>query len=898
MSSPKPSDISNFLSKQVWQKMFDVSTLVKAKKLSQSSYVSSTVATLLETEDWELVSYIIETDGHQHESIISFWLEEGADSEVSCDMSCDCQVAAQCCHNAATLLYLSKADRVDTIFSSSPTEKQIATTNKKVSQESNSREDIFQQVQQLKDSKNVKFRIRIERRPDTKEHLWMPECYAHAYAIYEGTSFSLNPSGNSLISKSNKIKRNNAAEIEALNLLYALDLEPFSCNPPQALKKLAPAPVKATLFAPNKKEWPVADYYWQRLTHEGSKVLEKRGWEVQFSPQVSLNPLVFKSETWKADIVEEGKGWFSLSAGFEIDGEQFDIQPILATLLEYDFMQLTEDMPKGQEFLIFLPDGRGLAVPVGRFRHLIEILGHLIDFKFNDGPIKVREIDAAALVNDEVLNTDSPEQLEVLAEKLNSASVIDLVDPPELLNATLRDYQLEGFRWMQFLAKYSLGGILADDMGLGKTLQTIAHILTQKATGRNQGHPTLVIAPTSVVMNWQREIAKFADSLSVLVLQGFDRKRHFSKMPQTDVVLTSYALIHRDLEYFSDQRFHLVVLDEAQHIKNPQAQVSKAVQALNSTHRLCLSGTPIENHLGELWSLFSFIMPGLLGAQDVFNETYRNPIEKQNSSSAKEALNRRVGSLILRRTKNEVAKELPPKTEIIHTIQMTNEQKDLYETVRSTMDKKVRQALAAKGRESQIIFLDALLKLRQICCHPSLLENNAGANESGKFTYLIDLIETLRRENHRTLIFSQFTSMLKIIEAYLISEDISYLKLTGATKDRQSLVERFQSGEGEVFLISLKAGGTGLTLTGADNVIHYDPWWNPAAENQATDRAYRIGQDKPVFVHKLICDHTVEQRIQQMQARKSKVSDSILDAALENFKVSNEIVDTLLSKED
>ena len=213
------------------------------------------------------------------------------------------------------------------------------------------------------------------------------------------------------------------------------------------------------------------------------------------------------------------------------------------------------------------------------------------------------------------------------------------------------------------------------------------------------------------------------------------------------------------------------------------------------------------------------------------------------------------------------------------------------------MDKKVRQALAAKGRESQIIFLDALLKLRQICCHPSLLENNANATESGKFTYLIDLLETLRRENHRTLIFSQFTSMLSIIEAYLISEDISYLKLTGATKDRQSLVERFQSGEGEVFLISLKAGGTGLTLTGADNVIHYDPWWNPAAENQATDRAYRIGQDKPVFVHKLICDHTVEQRIQQMQARKSKVSENILDSALENFKVSNEIVDTLLSEE-
>ena len=363
----------------------------------------------------------------------------------------------------------------------------------------------------------------------------------------------------------------------------------------------------------------------------------------------------------------------------------------------------------------------------------------------------------------------------------------------------------------------------------------------------------------------------------------------FEEIAANDIVLTSYALIHRDLELFKKQTFHLLVLDEAQHIKNPLAQVSMAVKELQANHRLCLSGTPVENHLGELWSLMSFLMPELLGSQEAFNETYRNPIEKSQNQSAKDSLNRRVGPLIMRRTKHQVAKELPPKTEIVHTVTMTNEQKDLYETVRATMDKKVRQALASQGKDAQIIFLDALLKLRQICCHPSLIENNASATESGKFEYLIELITTLRKEGHRTLIFSQFTSILALIEAYLKAEEIEYLILTGATKNRQELVERFQGGEGEIFLISLKAGGTGLTLTGADNVIHYDPWWNPAAENQATDRAYRIGQEKPVFVHKLICENTVEQRIQQMQSKKSTIADNILEGATESFKLNEDL---------
>ncbi len=860
--------------------MFDGFAMQKGKKLSQSKFISSVKAELLPSGDWELVSHVMEPDGHQHESIINFWHEDGA---VACDTSCDCSHRAQCPHNVATLLYLSKVDRLIAVMSPEPQEKQITKANtvgkKNV--------ELLQQIELLKNKSQVGFKIRIERRPEAKEYLWMPELYAHVYAIYGEDERALVPSG--MYPEEGGIRRDKVAEVEALKILYALDLQPFSGHPPNSLKKLSQAPISGTLWAPNKKEWPVVDYYWQRFRHEAAQALEKRGWNVQFSPYVGLNPLVFKTETWRAEIVEEGRGWFSLSAGFEVGGEAFEIQPILATLVECDFMELSEGMPKGQEFLIFLPDGRALAIPVGRFRHLIQTLGHLIDYKFNDGPIKVREIDAAQLVADDELGLDAPKALEELAERVKSASLVDKVDVPKALNATLREYQIEGFRWMQFLVKHNLNGILADDMGLGKTLQTIAHILAEKASGRDGGKPSLVIAPTSVVMNWQREIVKFADTLDVLVLQGSRRRELFPQIQGVDVVLTSYALIHRDLESFEKEEFHLLVLDEAQHIKNPQAQVSNAVKKLNASHRLCLSGTPVENHLGELWSLMSFLMPGLLGKQDQFNETYRNPIEKSNSESARNALNRRVGPLIMRRTKNDVAKELPPKTEIVHTVYMTSEQKDLYETVRATMDKKVRQALAAKGRDSQIIFLDALLKLRQICCHPSLLKNHEGATASGKFEYLVDLLTTLRKEGHRTLIFSQFTSMLSLIEAYLESEGVEYLKLTGATKDRQGLVERFQGGEGEVFLISLKAGGTGLTLTGADNVIHYDPWWNPAAENQATDRAYRIGQDKPVFVHKLICENTVEQRIQQMQAKKSVISDNILDGATTGFALDEDL---------
>ena len=892
--------ILDYFSGDQWKPLFSNGSLVQGKKLARARKVSQSKAEHLPTGDVEIVSYVLAESAHQHETIVALWLEGG---EIQIDASCSCPVQSNCEHCVASIEHLIRGERLAIAFGDTP-HMEAVTEGKTI--------DLNNSPTPTKNTGGPSFLLRIERRNNSEAS--GPEIYAHALAIYDGHKVPLEPSGLLLpiVTAEQKISRQREAEMSALQTLYALDLLP--ANPPKTAEKkkfdsrpkwMIAADEKLTdsgkKWSPDNKQWPHPDFYWQRFRHEATKALEARGWEVQFSAHVGLKPLIFRSDTWKAEMVEEAKGWFNLSAGFEIDGEHFELQPILAALLANNFLEVTEDMPKGQEFMIFLPDGRGLALPVGRFRHMLTTLGELLEYKFTDGPIKVSTLDAALLENDSDIELDVPEEIVQIAAQIQSLEKVAPVEVPATLKATLRDYQLHGFYWMQFLARHHFCGILADDMGLGKTLQTLAHMLTEINSGRSKGLPHLVLAPTSVVVNWQREAAKFAPTLKVLILQGSKRHQHFSEISNYDLVLTSYALIHRDLEQHLQQHYHLIALDEAQHIKNPSAQVSTAVRQLKSNLRLCLSGTPIENNLGELWSLFAFLMPGLLGERSAFTENYRTPIEKQNDRNKRDSLNRKVGPLILRRTKNDVAKELPPKTEILHTITLSSEQKDLYETVRAAMDKQVRQAIVARGGEAQIVFLDALLKLRQICCHPSLLNfdsqsmQDAAKAESAKMLYLIELLVTLRQEGHRVLIFSQFTSMLAIIEDYLIQQEVSYLILTGATKDRQSLVERFQGGEGEVFLISLKAGGTGLTLTGADTVIHYDPWWNPAVENQATDRAYRIGQDKPVMVHKLICSGTVEQRIQQMQAKKNTLANNILDGATQSLDLNEKTLSDLLS---
>lgn len=903
MSELSPATLAAALESGEWRSSFDGAALAIGAKLAAAKQVAQVVGERLDTGDAELRAVVLEKDGRQFEPVVAVWTDGGG---IRFEGDCGCELGLNCAHAAALLTHLAKGKgaRIERAFGGAPLAGRM-TEGQSLALEG-APDSGGAPSDRVGSADQPGFLLRVRRRPEGERSAWLPEVFAEAFALYGESRVPLVPGGilPPLVTPERKIPRDRAAETEALNLLYALDLRPGAEEPPASLRRLERPECEGTLWAPDPQKWPHPEFYWQRFRHEGVPALERRRWELRFAPEVGHRPLVFRSEGWSAEIVDEGKGWFHLSAGFEIDGEAFELQPILAALVKNRFLEATEGMPAGQEFLVLLPDGRGLALPVGRFRRILETLGELVEFRFDGrGPLRLGKLDATRLaealaeaLGEESLPADLPREIEQLGQRLRDFAGIEPVDPPPGLRAELRDYQREGYQWMQFLAGHGLHGILADDMGLGKTLQTLAHLLAEVESGRSEGRPSLVVAPTSVVTNWQREAARFAPGLRVLLLQGAGRKAAFRRISRSDLVLSSYALLHRDLEELGRHDFHLLALDEAQHIKNPEAQVGQAVRSLRAAHRICLSGTPVENHLGELWSLMDFLMPGFLGPLETFRSTYQNPIEKNGSEARRAALARRVGPLILRRTKHDVAKELPPKTEILHEIEMGEAQKDLYETVRSTMDKQVRQALAIRGQEARIVFLDALLKLRQICCHPALLGEGHAAAGSAKFDFLVDLLETLREEGSRVLLFSQFTSMLERIESHLAAASVPYLKLTGATTDRQSLVERFQGGEGEVFLISLKAGGTGLTLTGADTVIHYDPWWNPAAENQATDRAYRIGQDKPVFVHKLVCRGTVEERIQLMQQKKDDLAGDLLSGAAAGIDLSPEAMEALLGE--
>jgi SNF2 family DNA or RNA helicase len=383
--------------------------------------------------------------------------------------------------------------------------------------------------------------------------------------------------------------------------------------------------------------------------------------------------------------------------------------------------------------------------------------------------------------------------------------------------------------------------------------------------------PSLIVAPVSVLGNWQQEIRRFAPELTLLVLHGAKRKARFASIGAADVILIGYPLLLVDGDMLLERDFSFVILDEAQTIKNPQAKVSQVAQALRAEHRLCLSGTPMENHLGDLWSLFNFVQPGLLGERRQFQRLYRTPIENGGDVKRAAALSRRVQPFLLRRTKDAVARDLPPKVQIVEAIELDERQRDFYDGIRLGMHRRVREAIEQQGlARSHLTVLNALLKLRQACCDPRLVDADTPTQliPSAKLDWLSTALPELIAEGRRILLFSQFTSMLNLIETRVNELSIPYCLLTGETRHRSELVERFQAGDIPLFLISLKAGGTGLNLTAADTIIHYDPWWNPAVEAQATDRAHRIGQDKPVFVYKLIAQGTVEEKIMQLQADK------------------------------
>jgi non-specific serine/threonine protein kinase len=432
-------------------------------------------------------------------------------------------------------------------------------------------------------------------------------------------------------------------------------------------------------------------------------------------------------------------------------------------------------------------------------------------------------------------------------------------------------------------------------MGLGKTLQTLTLLLKEKLRGNRT--PSLIVCPTSVVFNWEKEVQKFTPGLKTLIHTGLDRSKNTGQLQKFDIVLTTYGVLRRDIVLLKDFQFHYAILDESQKIKNPGSQTAKAARLLNARFRLSLTGTPVENNTVELWSQFSFLNPGLLGSLHYFKKSFTLPIEKKGDEKTAELLRRIIYPFILRRTKQSVAKELPPKIEQTLYCTMNPAQEALYRYWRDHFRALILNKIEADGLDSaRMNVLEGLVKLRQIACHPVLIDKEI-REDSGKYESLKEIVDEILAEDHKILIFSQFVRMLKLIRKHFDRHGIEYEYLDGNTVKRERCVDRFQNDDDiKIFLISLKAGGTGLNLTAADYVIHYDPWWNPAVEVQATDRAHRIGQDKKVFVFRMITKDSVEEKILQLQQRKKKLVDNLITTDSRIFKsLTRDDVDVLFS---
>ncbi|MEK7676366.1 MAG: DEAD/DEAH box helicase [Verrucomicrobiota bacterium] len=585
-------------------------------------------------------------------------------------------------------------------------------------------------------------------------------------------------------------------------------------------------------------------------------------------------------------ITASGEQWFDLDVAFATrGGERFSAADIQRLVLS------------GQSHTR-LKNGKFALIDTGAVEELQEVLLDCAPQQHEDG-YRMSNLQAGfldgALRQQEDWRVLAPAQWRERAAQQRGEARIE---PPPLgdLEAVLRPYQKQGVAWLHFLRQNGFGGILADEMGLGKTLQTLAFLQTVKAarpaangalseSGRSQDSrpeagAALIVCPTSLVFNWVAEAEKFTPKLRVLALHGARRHELFEQMPKSDLVITSYALIRRDAEQYQKVEFDTVVLDEAQHIKNRETQNAQAVKAVRTRHRLVLTGTPLENSVLDLWSIFDFLMPGYLGSAADFRERFELPMAREKNPEVQARLARRVRPFLLRRLKQEVARDLPEKIEQVAFCELTEDQQAVYQQVLEASRREVVNAVDAQGLpKSRMIILNALLRLRQICCDLRLLklENVDAATASGKLDLFSELLEEALDGNHRLLVFSQFVGMLTLLREKLEAEQLEYCYLDGATLDRAKVVRQFQSNPGiPVFLISLKAGGLGLNLTGADTVVHFDPWWNPAVEDQATGRAHRIGQTRVVTSYKLITRGTVEEKILNLQARKKELIKGVL----------------------
>ncbi|MCP4989718.1 MAG: DEAD/DEAH box helicase [Colwellia sp.] len=663
-------------------------------------------------------------------------------------------------------------------------------------------------------------------------------------------------------------------------------------------------------------------YAWHQFLDQEIPKLKTLGWHITFADHFYYKSLATDS-VFDAEVIDsDDHDFFSLGLNLTVDGLKMPAFPILLGAIEQLPRSALMDREKEQlispdsPIYVDLDKGEFIAL---RYQSVKPILKQFIELFMpnalnKDGTLELSRFQGhqtLSMLDDQGVMATGTSRRRALADKLENFQEITTVALPSGLNATLRTYQQQGLNWLQFLREYQLNGILADDMGLGKTIQTLAHLLIEKQQGRLT-KPVLIVAPTSVIFNWANEIEKFTPELSYQVLHGTKRHQHFGCLDvtedsagkatpnQVDLIITSYALLTKDLESYAQVKFYYLILDEAHYIKNPKTKLYQAFMELKAHHKLCLTGTPMENHLGEFWAQFNFLLPGFLGGQRQFTKLFRTPIEKHGELERKQLLNQRIKPFILRRTKEKIATELPSKTTIIQTLRIEGAQAELYESVRLAMDSRLKDIIAEKGlKRSQIEVLDALLKLRQVCNHPKLLSLNGAkkVNKSAKLDYLMETLPEQIDEGRKILIFSQFTSMLSLIEEELEGAGINFVKLTGSTTDRQSVVAKFQNGEVPVFLISLRAGGVGLNLTAADTVIHFDPWWNPAVENQATDRAYRIGQDKPVFVYKFIIENSIEEKILKIQQNKAELAKALLseEASENKLSLTDDILGSLLA---
>jgi len=607
---------------------------------------------------------------------------------------------------------------------------------------------------------------------------------------------------------------------------------------------------------------------WQQVLTSSRGEIERQGFV--FSVASGFRHHFVAADQWRVEVVEGESDILQLSLILDLGADRVNLLDLLRQLQTFNSSLHADNS------VVNLPDGRLLLLPAQNTKGIMDELGDLL----------ARQGDVLRLPRSQISRLSGLHQQ--LPESTQWQGAIDHLDlanslhaAPEFLDqivagveAELRPYQWLGVCWLQHLKRHRVSGLLADDMGLGKTLQTLAHLSLEQRCG-GLAAPALIVVPTSLLHNWAAELMRFTPQLRHKVVHGAKRQQLWGKLSGYDVLITSYQLIANDLERWQAQELSWIILDEAQQIKNARTKVSQALRQLNSEYRICLSGTPVQNHLGELWSLLDFLMPGCLGSFADFRNYYQKPIEQAANDERMAQLQKRIAPFMLRRTKDQVASDLPAKSEIYQTIPLNDDQQVFYDEQKRSGKISVQNGLShmEHSGQQQILLLTALLKLRQTCCDPQLL--GATGVSSAKREHCVQMIEELVEEGRNILLFSQFTSMLDLLAEDLQMKGISYLKLTGKTRNRQQLVDAFQRGDAPVFLMSLKAGGVGLNLTQADTVIHYDPWWNMAAQQQATDRAHRIGQDKPVFVYKLIAENTIEEKIAQLQQQKAQLSQHI-----------------------